>query len=626
MSNYQSRRMRLERQIGRMERLLAARRAVGNRYAWSRLALFLGGVLAALAGFYFVNGWLGWPLLILTFVIFNVVARYHRRLDQSVVRLDAWLGLKRLQLARLTLDWERLPDPALPALPDHPFEIDLDLTGPRSLHRLLDTATSREAGLRLRDWLTQTHPELEATVRRQELVKELAPLSLFREKLWLQATLNSKDLQTNLPTGQRWEGQRLLDWLGRHSKQLNLTPTLLALAVLAALNIGLFVLNRFGVVPPLWVATFIIYVLVYNLKGGETADLFDEAYTLRDGLARLRPVFGFLETYRYGRHQRLKELVGPLLNKEMRPSRQLRGLEWVVFGITIQRNYPLWLLINAIVPWRFYFSREILKRKADLERQLPGWLEVWFELESLNSLANFAWLNKGYAFPELQSAGETVFRGNEVGHPMIPAPEKVRNSFCLEEMGEMAIVTGSNMAGKSSFLKAVGVNLCLAYAGGPVDAAHLSAGLFRLYGCIKVSDSLTDGFSYFYAEVRRLKALLDAVETPDPRPVFFLIDEIFRGTNNRERLTGSRAYLQALAGNRCVGLVSTHDLELIHLADLNPLIHNYHFREEVEGEGLRFDYKLRRGPSPTTNALVIMRMAGLPVPLGTEDAGEIQSR
>ncbi|MBN9388143.1 MAG: hypothetical protein J0I20_08845 [Chloroflexi bacterium] len=612
MTDYKSRRTRLERQIGRLERLLVARRAISNRYAWSRLALFVGGILVALAGFYFVSGWLGWPLLVGTFIIFNVVARYHRRLDHSIARLNGWLGLKRLQLARLNLDWSALPDPQVPTLPDHPFEIDLDISGPRSVHRLLDTATSREASLRLRDWLTQTHPDLVATTRRQELVKELVPLALFREKLWLQATLNSSDLKT----GVRWEGQRLLDWLRRHTTSLNLTPTLVALSVLAALNIGLFVLNRFGMVPPLWIATFVVYVIVYNVKGRDTDDLFYEAYNLRDGLARLRPVFGYLETYRYGANRRLKELLAPLLNKAARPSRQLRGLEWVVIGITIQRNYPLWLVLNALVPWRFYFCREILKRKADLEKQLPGWLEVWFELESLNSLANFGWLNKGYTFPSLALAEDklTIFRADQLGHPMIPAEEKVRNSFSMEKMGEMTIITGSNMAGKSSFLKAVGVNLCLAYAGGPVDAEHLSAGLFRLFGCIKVSDSLTDGFSYFYAEVRRLKALLDAVRDPDPRPVFFLIDEIFRGTNNRERLTGSRSYLQALAGSRCVGLVSTHDLELIHLAELNPLIHNYHFREEVEGDQLRFDYKLRQGPSPTTNALVIMRLAGLPVP------------
>ncbi len=587
------------------------RRAASNRYAWLRLALFVGGVLIAIAGFYFVNGWLGWPLLLLTFIVFNVVARFHRRVDHSIARHVAWLRLKRLQLARLTLDWTAIPDLAAPpAQPDHPFEIDLDLTGPRSLHHLIDTATSREASLRLRDWLTQTQPTLEATARRQSLVQELAPLTLFREKLWLQATLAAPDLKRE----NRWEGQRLLDWLRRRTKSLNLNPTLAVLASLAGLNIVLFILNRFELIPPFWVGSFVAYVIFYNMRAGDTDELFDQAYNLRDGLARLRPVFGFLETYRYGRHSRLKDLCSPLLDRTARPSRQLRRLEWVIIGITMQRNYPIWLILNALVPWRFYFSREIVRSKAELEANLPAWLEVWFELEALNSLANFAWLQPGYTFPQVTETGQAIFQATQLGHPMIPAEEKVRNDFSLDKLGEMAIITGSNMAGKSSFLKAAGVNLCLAYAGGPVDAGRLATGLFRMYGCIKVSDSLTDGFSYFYAEVRRLKALLDAVNAPDPRPVFFLIDEIFRGTNNRERLIGSQSYLQALAGGKCVGLVSTHDLELVYLADLNPLIRNYHFREEVEGDQLLFDYRLRPGPSPTTNALVIMRMAGLPVP------------
>lgn len=611
MTDYQSRRARLERQISRLERNLVARRAASNRYAFLRLGIFVGGVLVSIAGFYFVNGWLGWPLLLLTIIAFNVVARYHRRVDQSIARHLAWLRLKRFQLARLNLDWAALPDlSAPPALPDHPFEIDLDLTGPRSLHRLIDTSTSREASLRLRDWLTQTHPDLEAAVQRQSLVKELLPLALFREKLWVEATLAAPDLQGE----KQWEGQRLLDWLRRRTKKVNLTPTLLILAALAVLNIALFALTWFGFLPPLWLGTFAIYILVYNIQAGQTDDLFDEAYNLRDGLARLRPVFGFLETYRYGQNARLKKLVSPLLDKATRPSRQLRRLEWVVIGITLQRNGPLWLIINALVPWRYYFSREIVKSKAELENLLPGWLEAWFELEALNSLANFAWLRPTYTFPEMSADGPPIFEATQLGHPMIPAEEKVRNDFQMDSLGEMEIITGSNMAGKSSFLKAAGVNLCLAYAGGPVDADRLAVRLYRLYACIKVSDSLTDGFSYFYAEVRRLKALLDAVQTPDPRPVFFLIDEIFRGTNNRERLIGSQSYLQNLAGKNCVGLVSTHDLELVRLADLNPLIRNYHFREEVAGDQLHFDYRLRHGPSPTTNALVIMRLAGLPVP------------
>jgi DNA mismatch repair ATPase MutS len=138
--------------------------------------------------------------------------------------------------------------------------------------------------------------------------------------------------------------------------------------------------------------------------------------------------------------------------------------------------------------------------------------------------------------------------------------------------------------------------------------------LFRLFTCIKVSDSVIDGVSYFYAEVKRLKALLDALQQPDDLPLFFLIDEIFRGTNNRERQIGSQSYLQALTQYNGCGLLTTHDLELIHLADTNPRITNYHFRETIQDGRMVFDYRLRPGGSPTTNALKIMMLAGLPLP------------
>ena len=158
-------------------------------------------------------------------------------------------------------------------------------------------------------------------------------------------------------------------------------------------------------------------------------------------------------------------------------------------------------------------------------------------------------------------------------------------------------------------------NLALAYAGGPVVAQSFAARLFRLYTSIRVSDSVTDGFSYFYAEVRRLQGLLAALEEADERPLFFLIDEIFRGTNNRERLIGSQSFVQALVGGRGVGLIATHDLELVKLADENTAVSNFHFRDDVVDGQMVFDFRLRPGPCPTTNALKIMRLAGLPVKL-----------
>jgi DNA mismatch repair ATPase MutS len=169
------------------------------------------------------------------------------------------------------------------------------------------------------------------------------------------------------------------------------------------------------------------------------------------------------------------------------------------------------------------------------------------------------------------------------------------------------------MAGKSTFLRTIGVNLSLAYAGAPVNATHLQTSLFRLFTCIKVSDSVQDGLSYFYAEVKRLQALLAATQMNDTLPVLFLIDEIFRGTNSRERLIGSRSYIRALSQGPSLGLIATHDLELIKLADEIEGVTNYHFREEVHDGRMVFDYRLRSGPCPTTNALKIMSLEGLPV-------------
>ncbi|HLJ32445.1 MAG TPA: MutS family DNA mismatch repair protein, partial [Ktedonobacteraceae bacterium] len=239
-------------------------------------------------------------------------------------------------------------------------------------------------------------------------------------------------------------------------------------------------------------------------------------------------------------------------------------------------------------------------------------------LEALCSLANFAYLNPDYTLPNVvkndaQSGRHIVFQAQGVGHPLIEEDQKVVNDFAMHNLGEIVLITGSNMSGKSTFLRTLGINLCLAYAGGPVNAQSFSTSLFRIFTTIKVSDSVTEGYSYFYAEVRRLKALLDELQRPNPYPLFFLIDEIFKGTNNRERLIGSRAYIRALAGKNCVGAISTHDLELVKLADELPAIINYHFREDVVNGEMVFEYKLQTGPSPTTNALKIMQMEGLPI-------------
>jgi DNA mismatch repair ATPase MutS len=169
------------------------------------------------------------------------------------------------------------------------------------------------------------------------------------------------------------------------------------------------------------------------------------------------------------------------------------------------------------------------------------------------------------------------------------------------------------MSGKSTFLRTCGINLCLANAGAPVNAPYFKTSLFELFTCIKVNDSVVEGISYFYAEVKRLKELLDEFGNGNGLQKFFLIDEIFKGKNNKERLIGSRAFIKKLYDLKGTGMISTHDLELVRLSDEINAIKNYHFREEIVNGKMNFDYQIHKGPCPTTNALRIMEMSGLPV-------------
>jgi hypothetical protein len=461
-------------------------------------------------------------------------------------------------------------------------------------------------------------PDLPTIRHRQELVRELTSMTLFRDKLSLKSVLASKSVAEQL------EGGSLLHWLNEPTASPSLVPLLWGSGALSLLTVLLFLASIFERMPQLWILSLLCSLLLFLNTKKLRGDLFDDAYYLRDAFATLSIIFQYLETYPFGIHTHLKKLCEPFfVDQAHRPSILLKGIARLASAATLEKNRLLWLLVNALVPWDNYCAYRLRRYKRQIAAHLPTWLDVWFELEVLNSLATFAYLNPEYVLPNIhetlsaqndQVAENALFRADELGHPLIPVEKKVTNDFAINELGHVVIITGSNMSGKSTFLRTLGVNLCLAYAGAPVNATTFQTILFRIFTCIRVSDSVTEGYSYFYAEVKRLKALLVELEQRDSFPLFFLIDEIFKGTNNRERLLGSGAYIQSVVGRNCVGIVSTHDLELVKLADQFPQVTNAHFREEVVDGHMVFDYILRPGPSPTTNALKIMRMEGLPVP------------
>ncbi len=339
--------------------------------------------------------------------------------------------------------------------------------------------------------------------------------------------------------------------------------------------------------------------------------------TLGKVLKQFQAVLNFLEKYPYPTGSKLGQIALRLKQAGKSPSVILKKVSGLISAASLQNNQILTLVVNALIPWDLFFASQLSRYKQTIRHLLPDWLDTWYEMEALHALANFGYLFPEYQFAELITTGEetkeTVFEANQMGHPLIPIKTRVCNDFRLTAKGQVVIVTGSNMSGKSTFLRTVGINTALALAGAVVPAASLRLQVVRLYTCIQVSDSLSDGFSYFYAEVFRLKQLLDALQIGTQPPVLFLIDEIFRGTNNQERRIGSQAYVRALTKANGAGLISTHDLELSKLAEEDGDILNYNFRDDVVDGRMAFDYLLRPGPSPTTNALKIMELEGLPV-------------
>lgn len=602
----QRKRLTTQRQIDLLQRRIQWLKIISSRYSWFRLSIVIIGILAVYLSFVFLSDWIGWFIIFFFIAGFAVVARYHRVLIQSIQKHTIWSKIKSEQIARMDLNWSDIPPPKIKLAEDkRPLDIDLNLSGRRSLHQLVDTAGTFGGSQRLLFWFIEPQPNLHQIQERQDLVKELAPLSTFRDRLSLYARLASEEDES-------WQNDTLLIWLKKHNVEQSNRKLLYSLILLAVTNLILFLANQLSFIPPFWLISVFVYVAIYLMNYNVVQETFNEAFDLEKMLKKLIAVFQFLEKYNYRKNSKLAELCKPFWHEEKKPSVFLKRISRILAGIAIKTNDILWLFLNLLFPLALFFTHKLNLYKQKLAPQLSDWLDRYYEIEALNSLANLANLNPQYCFPEFKiEYDNSLFWGKELGHPLLPDDLRKNNDFSFEKKGQIGIITGSNMSGKSTFLRTLGINYVLTFAGGPVCANLFQTIPVRLFTCIQIMDSVSDGISYFYAEVKRLKELLSELKSDQETPLLYLIDEIFRGTNNRERLIGSRAYVQELVKNNGIGLIATHDLELVELAAANPTIQNYHFKEDISDKKMTFDYQLQPGPCPTTNALKIMGIEGL---------------
>ena len=471
---------------------------------------------------------------------------------------------------------------------------DLGLTGGHSLWTLLDETLTEAGQDQLLYWLRQTPASPAAVQSRQKQIQALRPLRWFYTKLTL--TLETEDLQAT-------KGQ-LLEFI----EQPTIGPTfskILAVNLLIWIPTAvLFFMGLLKVIAvPNW--TFLAFPLLSWLSLGSVATVFSRAVGLSHYLAVLSPLLQKVEL-KAKKFSGLQNICPRLLAIE--PSKQLQNLERILGFLGTQTNPLLHFVVNALTPWTLVSVFFLERARKNLAREFPTVLQELAEFEVYGSLLIFDKFQT-QSYPELTAKNE--LRCERIFHPLINQERVVANSFKFENTQTLGLLTGSNMSGKSTFLRTIGLNQILANMGAPVFADAFITSCYEVETCIEVSDSLRDGYSYFYAEVRRLKDILE--NSQSSKSVLFLIDEIFRGTNNRERQVGSRAVITQLAhAAKSLGFVSTHDLELTNLSEQVKSVVNLHFREDIDSNGsMTFSYELNKGPCPTTNALRIMEAEGL---------------
>lgn len=609
MTDFKTKQLYQEKRIARLHRLRQKLDLKSRRLSMVRLFIFLFG-LSGTIGFYWIDKRISIFILTSAAAVFTVTVWIHGRIERGLSRNKIWSDFARDRLARLSVTWSDLPEAQnINVDENHPFDRDVTVTGKKSLHQLLDVCITRQGSERLAEWLLSTTPDIETIVNRQHVVRELKGQRRFREKLRLNFRLLSEE---------QLSGDKVRRWLA-HTKSNNKLGILLAIAAaLCVVNISLVLWSLFGG-PGYWGYGLLVYMLFIFYNKEVWFHLGDDAAFLDLEFKQSTAIFKYLEKFSYNATPHLAELCAVFRDEKLRPTRHLRKFMVLAAFVGLRLNYATAILLNIFFPYDFLFALLINRQKQKVAQPFDEWLDLIYELDALNALANFADINDSAIFPQIENSIVPFFSAKDMGHPFIPAQDRVYNDFSMHDNGSVVLITGSNMSGKSTFLRTIGINLVLAYAGAPVVASEFSVSLLRLFCCIQINDSITDGFSQFYAEVKRLKRLLDDLGNTDDSPILFLIDEIFKGTNNRERYVGSRSYIENLKDVNGCGCISTHDLELAQLDN----IRNVHFREHVEHGTLVFDYKLHDGPCPTTNALKIMQLEGLPVDHKDDKAADV---
>jgi hypothetical protein len=580
------------------QRLVSATKCetLHHRIGNARLTVFLA---AAAIAWLSLKGQLFSPwLLLLPAAVFTGLIVWHSRVLQELQLFKRAAEFYQQGVARLEERWEGTGTTGAEYNdPSHPFAQDLDLFGKGSLFELLCSARTRAGEQMLASWLKS--PAAPDEIRsRQAAVDELRPRLAMREDLAVLGPDVQAGVEPDLLT--RW-GQE---------------PTLLKSGVprIMAGFLGLAGLVTLGI----WITmdqhrwfflTILVEALFFFVLRRDVRHTVGSAERAGSDLKLLAQLLARLEKEQF-QTSRLRQLASALHSKDMAASDLIRHLNRLLVLLDSRRN-PFFAPVAFVLLWEVQLAYFVEDWRRKNGRAIAGWLSTVAEFEALSCLAGYAYEHPDDPFPEL-SDESPCFDSLGLGHPLLHESKCVRNDVCLTGERRILIVSGSNMSGKSTLLRTVGVNAVLAMAGAPVRARRLRISPMIPGASIRVLDSLQEGTSRFYAEITRLRKLVTLAD--GPQPLLFLLDELLHGTNSHDRRIGAEAVVKGLSRRGAFGLLTTHDLALAHIADsLAPFASNVHFEDHIVDGRIEFDYQLRPGVVKKSNALELMRSIGLEV-------------
>lgn len=575
--------------------LLQKRKSV---FGWLRFVTLIAAFIAL---------WKLWPLgLIVALPVFSILTGLFlfilsKDLNNNLT-IENSVRLRKInetEIEILNHHFTHLPDGSNYKPETHEYANDLDIFGRASLYQYINRTNSEQGNKMFADWLL--HQALPGMIlQRQETVKELTPETGWRQQL------QSCGIATKITIATQ---QRIEKWLEQpvsfSGKLLwNILKYLLPAISFSFLTLHLINILDASIFYPLMLLMLAVSFAISKLIIPDYLQL----NRIAPELESLSGSISLIEKKEF-KTDLIKQLQAKYKTGLVASSESIKKLKMVLDLLDIRLNPLVFIPLNTFLFWDLQQIFTLEKWKIANKHNIRDWFGTLAEIECLSSIANLAFNHPENSFPRISNK-EGVFIADSMGHPLIAKEKMVCNSFSTEGVNQMNLITGSNMAGKSTFLRSIGINIVLAMMGSTVFARSLALSPMKVLSSMRVSDNLEESTSTFYAELKKLKEVINSVYNNEK--VFLLLDEILRGTNSADRHAGSKALIKQLIHHKAVGLIATHDLELAKLADEFPdKIHNYHFDVQVANDELYFDYKLKRGICQSMNASLLMKKIGI---------------